>query len=118
MADFVFTKDNIELINNIESHDAELKTIQIKYEEYSILVNLILNRAGKAPEKCLLKFILARDFNITMKEPWGSGMYIYQLSVTIDSVDKNKLKCNMLLNSGDNLNIQAKQIEYTINGTL
>lgn len=105
-------KKEITKIQNINFHDAEIAKIVCDYYEGTVEMPIIMFPPHDTKKYgALLKFEKIVHVEVTRKEPWGSGMYIFE--VNIDKAEDDYFRVSILLNSGDEVNIIAAKMIYS-----
>lgn len=109
-------KHTLGVAEEINLHDAEIKEVICNYYDHVVRIPILKSK--------LIKELIFREvmsIDISILEPWGAGMYIHEFSVKEDkqkitNYEKSDIKglhFNILLNSGDNINITASVLEIT-----
>ena len=62
-----------------------------------------------------LEFINVKKIDVSIYEPWGEGIYINELTVQLA---KDYLSFEVLMNSGDKINIIASEMIYQCQDTV
>lgn len=99
--------------SELNLHDSLLQDINISYKEKSVLIFLILPKfppLRNSDQKVKLLIENASHFVISIEEPWGEGTYI--VSEEIKKHSNDRLKMEIILNSGDTLNIVGEKISF------
>ncbi|WP_342543629.1 hypothetical protein MHH33_08980 [Paenisporosarcina sp. FSL H8-0542] len=106
----IFSINNYLKLKNLNLHDSELHNIRVDYLNKEIQVQFV---TAVTPEvnsnQIFWVFKEVYDFNITMKEPWGSGFYVN--SIEFDEFSDRHIKTIVLLNSGDEINCISEIIK-------
>jgi len=116
----MINKSNLETLNEIYLHDMELFDINIDYAGHKVEIHLYDEQKNK--HKMIFEHM--QYFLISGFEPWGEGMYVNEVK-TITTGIENLIKTDgeydvnadafmmeMLLNSGDKINIISNKIQY------
>lgn len=115
----VITRKNINEINDIYLHDAEISEIVSNYTQHTVKIPVKLYRKGSKGINALITFENTVGVDISFLEPWGHGMYIFGVVVEpieITSNDKDSLnigeyfKVSFELNSGDKINVVSAKM--------
>jgi len=111
---------DIELINHIYLHDMKLLDISIDYAGHK--VNIIL--FDEQEKTHTLIFDNMQNFSINRFEPWGEGAYVNEIKAITSCLDKvidignecvidnEAFVTEVLLNSGDKIEILSTQIQF------
>ena len=107
----VFSKREIENIQNINFHDAKVSKIICDYDAGTVEMPVIMDNTHRYA--ALLRFENILHIEVNHKEPWGAGCYISSLDVY--DAEGNYFKVTILLNSGDEVNIITSIMIYSSN---
>ena len=91
------------LMENVNFHDGEVVSIKLDYVQKLAILFVVLEGSKKIKMEC--QEIYA--FMMSCLEPWGKGSYIFSLS---KKITKDKIKIDILFNSGDHIVIGCKNI--------
>lgn len=91
------------LMENVNFHDGEVVSIKLDYVQKLAILFVVLEGSKKIKMEC--QEIYA--FMMSCLEPWGKGSYIFSLS---EKSQKDKIKIDILFNSGDHIVIGCKNI--------
>ncbi|VBB05623.1 Hypothetical protein LUCI_0833 [Lucifera butyrica] len=105
----IFSKKEIDKIQNVNFHDAKISKIISDYDEGTVEMPIIMDDTHQYA--ALLKFENVAYVEVNRKEPWGPGCYIFTLNVDDDEGDY--FKVSILLNSGDKVIIIAAKMVYS-----
>lgn len=108
----IISKETRTQIDKLELHDAEVSKIICDYDKGTLEMPIII--AEKDQYAALLKFEDILHIEINRREPWGAGIYIFE--VNVDDAEGDAFKVSILLNSGDEFNITASKMIYLSNG--
>lgn len=105
----IYDLKNYQDLNSLYIHDYELKDISVDYNSKALRINLL--NTNNQLTRFNIKFY---SFYIECFEPWGEGIYIDSLSVSLHRLDSERecMNLDLLINSGDKLTILAKEIEF------
>lgn len=116
----MINKNNLETLNELYLHDMELLDIKVDYFGHKVEVHL----CDKQKNKHDMMFEHLQYFLLTGFEPWGEGMYVSEVkAITTDIenlikmaddcvINSDAFMIEMLLNSGDKINIISNKIQY------
>ena len=99
-------KGNIQKIN---LHDAEIRKIICDYDKGIVEIPIIMY--GKKQFPAILIFENMRYIEINRMEPWGPGIYVFAVNIDNNACGDD-IKVNIVLNSGDYINIMALRMIY------
>lgn len=106
----------INKINDIDLcdlHDAVLGDILFKYQDKVAIIRLELDPPGGHKYKEIeLIFKDVSNFHVGINEPWGSGFYISETTIT--TIENNINKMEIFLNSGDKVIITYNLLDAKI----
>lgn len=119
----IFDKFTIHKIQDVYLHDAEIDKITCDYYTHRIEIPVKLGEKKNCGKKAVLIFEGVQYVDISLNEPWGSGIYINEVSVIDGTEITNRLvdyqpnkECfclRILLNSGDRINILNSKFIYS-----
>lgn len=95
-------------IKELNLHDWKLDNISIDYSSKKIVVNISYENSLNKENKIMV-LNNAKFLEVSFNEPWGRGIYIYECR--FEKKEDNSTQINMILNSGDNINIRTSEIE-------
>lgn len=103
----IYNAKNINDLNALYLHDYALKDIIVDYNNKTVSIHL----SSPDNKKCIFN-IKFYSFHIECFEPWGQGIYIdsFTTSLHCNTSGIECIKMDVLLNSGDALNILAKEV--------
>lgn len=115
----VITRENIDEINKIYFHDAEISEVVSDYIEHTVKIPVKLYRKGSIGINAVITFVNTVKLDISFFEPWGAGMYV--LGAIAEPVEITSFKTEKLnirdcfkvcfeLNSGDEINVVASKM--------
>jgi hypothetical protein len=105
----VISKKEKEEIQNINLHNAKFAKIICDYDAGTVQMPIIMT--GKYHYPALLTFENILHLECNLKEPWRSGIYIFE--VNADDVEGDYFRVSIILNSGDEVNIIASKMIYS-----
>lgn len=91
------------VIENIDFHDGEVLSIKLEYNQKLAILLVVLDDTKMIQMECQGLYA----FMMSCVEPWGKGSYIFSLS---KKITKDKIKIDILFNSGDHIVIGCKNI--------
>lgn len=92
------------LMENVNFHDAEVLSIKLDYIQKMAILFVLLDDTNKMIKmECHGLYA----FMMSCLEPWGKGSYIFSLS---KKIKKDKIKIDILFNSGDHIVVGCKNI--------
>ena len=105
----IYNAKNIKDLNALYLHDYALKDIIVDYNSKALSIHLL----SPDTKKCIFN-IKFYSLYIECFEPWGQGTYInsFTASLHCNTSGIECIKMDVLLNSGDALNILAKEIVF------
>lgn len=115
-----YDKSTIHKIQDIYLHDAEIAIITCDYDLHKIVMPLKRVKTENDYKEVVLVFEGVQYVDISMYEPWGSGVYINEIVVDdgmriaermVDFQANNECFCmNIILNSGDIIHIFSSKL--------
>lgn len=90
-------------MEDIDFHDGKILSIKLDYNQKLAILLVALDDAKMIQMECQGLYA----FMMSCLEPWGKGSYIFSLS---KRTKKDKLKIDILFNSGDHIVIGCKNI--------
>lgn len=105
---------NISEVRQLPIHDAELLDISCDYKNYAVHIYLSLDSPRKKNIKAQLSLFGVKLLNIPIDEPWGVGKYLNEVTGDMKEPQNINLLFNLkvLLNSGDEILVIAKELVY------
>lgn len=91
------------VMENIDFHDGEVLSIKLEYNQKLAILLVVLDDTKMIQMECQGLYA----FMMSCVEPWGKGSYIFSLS---KKITKDKIKIDILFNSGDHIVIGCKNI--------
>lgn len=108
----VINAENIDLLRNLNLHDAEVSDITCNYLNHQVDIPLKLHIPNVEPAEAIIKFDDVLRTDISYCEPWGAGFYVFE--VTADKVSEDGyFQVSILLNSGDKINVVTSKMTYS-----
>jgi hypothetical protein len=104
----IITRNEIDEFKDINFHYAEIAKIICDYDTGTIEMPIVMDE--KQRYNAILRFENILSLEVSRKEPWGPGKYVFALNIEVTINDF--LKVNIVLNSGDEINIIAAKIIY------
>jgi hypothetical protein len=98
-------------LQEINFHDAEVAKIICDYYNGTVEMPIIMDDIGPYRYNALLKFENVVHVEVNRRKPWGPGINI--ISLDIDSIEGDLLKVEIVLSSGDEINITASIMIYS-----
>ncbi len=118
-----FNKYTIHKIQDLNLHDAEIVKVSCDYNMHRIEIPVKVCKCGNNFTEAVIIFEGVDYADISFYEPWGAGIYVNEVSVNdgteiinrlVDYQINNECFClNILLNSGDKINILTSIVIYT-----
>ncbi|HAK74513.1 MAG TPA: hypothetical protein DCP36_14935 [Sporomusaceae bacterium] len=96
-------------LQKINFHDAFIAKIICDYDNGTVEMPIIMDDKGRY--NAFLKFENVVYVEINRREPWGPGINV--ISLDIEEVEGDLLKVNIVLSSGDEINITAPIMIYS-----
>lgn len=119
----IFTKETKSKIENLDLHDAELIRIICDYNGKKIEIPVKLSDYPNGVRNAKLVFMNVQYECVSFLEPWGPGIYIYEIKVENDlsileqhstcKIDENCFCVKIIMNSGDEITVMASQMVYS-----
>jgi hypothetical protein len=92
------TKKNINEINNIYFHNAEISEIVSDYTQKTVKNPVKLYQKGSKGISALITFENTVGIDISFLKPWGLGIYIFGVVVEpIEIIDSDSLNIRIIL---------------------
>lgn len=115
----VITRQNLNEIQKIYFHDAEISEVVSDYIEHKVQIPVKFYRKGSRAINTVITFENTVNLDISFLEPWGAGMYIIGVVAEVvevtsgitDSLNTiDYFKISFELNSGDKINVVASKM--------
>ena len=118
----VIEKENITELDNLSMHDSKVLEMICNYNEHKVIIPVEKDGISNIKRTAELIFEDVVYFDFSCFEPWGEGIYIYEIKITskneklfdsCNSISGDKhFNIEILINSGDKFNILCSKFLY------
>ncbi|MBO5408185.1 MAG: hypothetical protein J6A61_02115 [Clostridia bacterium] len=102
----IVDRKNIDFFRDNSFHDYKVNDIVINYNNRLIKIELLYS-------DLVINFTCKgfQLFSLNCIEPWGSGIYIYDIEINQDHFKDDMISIKLILNSGDTILVITKEID-------